>query len=441
MENQTRTASEPIATTDNLVVYLDASASMAGYVSPNGKKAFAAAPDGGTIFSKTLLELRNVVTTMSPQPQVVVRRVDADVSAPSFSDLDLSKASLDRSFYNGRETNLAGAIKSFAEPLDKNAEDKSPPRFHILVTDGVQSADKNNTGLNCAQGSDSFCVKKQLLELINNGWGGAILGLRSEFDGSVYSEIANRAVPFSSDKTAEKFRPFYLYIFSPDRAALDKLVESLHQKLADSAPSNQIRQYALTTDYVTGAAAVEVAQDKQTKELLEVRQEKTKEGENARLTVKPALDTESKGRQQFTVTVKPLWSNHAAAQGSADEMANLINWQIKPAYPETQRNGSRYPDFKLIKHEARNGAAELTFETGWAKDAGTPEWRMYHITGALDVSKSAPPWVAAWTTNLDTTADAGNKTLNIESSLANLWKNSVLENYPIAEICVRVGEK
>ena len=153
MENQKIATSEPIPTTDNLVVYLDTSASMAGYVSPNGKTAFAATPDG-TIFSKTLLELRNVITSLSPQPQVVVRKVDAEVSAPSFSDLDLSKASLDRSFYNGRETNLAGAIKSFAETLDKNADDKSPPRFHILVTDGVQSADKNNAALNCAQGSD-----------------------------------------------------------------------------------------------------------------------------------------------------------------------------------------------------------------------------------------------------------------------------------------------
>lgn len=92
---KTAATSEPVPVTDHLVVYLDTSASMAGYVSPNGKTIFAAAPDGNTIFSKTLLELRNVVTTLSPQPQVAVRTVDTNISAPSFSDLQLSKAALE----------------------------------------------------------------------------------------------------------------------------------------------------------------------------------------------------------------------------------------------------------------------------------------------------------------------------------------------------------
>lgn len=437
-----QTANQPISATDNLVVYLDTSASMAGYVSPNGKTAFAAAPDGNTVFSKTLLELRNVVTTMSPQPQVVVRKVDTNISAPSFSDLDLSQASVNRGLYNGSETNLAGAIKTFSEPLDPNAEDKSPPRFHILVTDGVQSSDKNNAGVNCAQGSDSFCVKKQLLELINNGWGGAILGLRGEFQGNVYSEIARgKAVPFSSGRDAAKFRPFYLYIFSPDRAALDKLVDSLRQKLAPLGREDALREYALTTDYTNGAASVEIGQDKQTKDLLEVRQEKGKEGENARVTVKSGLDTESKGAQQFVLTVKPVWTNQALAEGSPDELANLIKWELKSVYPEKETGGLRYPNFKLVKTDSKNGNAELTFQTGWTKDAGKTAWRMFQLVGSLDTEKPVPPWVSAWTTNLDTTVDAANKTLNIESSLANLWKNSALENYPIAEICVRVGQK
>src|SRR5688572_1945233 len=59
----------PVPATEDLVVYLDTSASMAGYVSPNGKTAFAVAEDGNTAFSKTLLELRDVVTTMNPQPR------------------------------------------------------------------------------------------------------------------------------------------------------------------------------------------------------------------------------------------------------------------------------------------------------------------------------------------------------------------------------------
>jgi hypothetical protein len=439
---KSQNAAAPIPTTDNLVVYLDTSASMAGYVSPNGKNAFSASPDGNTIFSKTLLELRNVVTMMSPQPQVVIRRVDTNISAPSFSDLDLSQASINRGFYNGKETNLAGAIKTFSEPLDANAEEKLPPRFHILVTDGVQSSETNDTGVSCAQGSDSFCVKKQLLELLNKGWGGAILGLRGEFQGAVYSEVAKgNPVPFSSGKDTSKFRPFYLYIFSPDRAALDKLVDSLRQKLAPLSKEDALREYALTTDYASGAATVEIAQDKQTKELLEVRQEKGKDGENPRVTVTSSLDTVSKGGQQFVLSVKPSWSNRILAAGTPNELASLIKWELKSVYPEKEDGRLRYSNFKLVKQEIKNGNAELTFESGWSRDNGSRAWRMFRLVGKLDTDKTAPPWVSAWTTSLDTTVEAANKTLNIESSLANLWKNSALENYSIAEVCVRVGEK
>ena len=45
-------AKSDVLTTDHLVVYLDTSASMAGYVSPDGGKSFAASPDGQTIFSE-----------------------------------------------------------------------------------------------------------------------------------------------------------------------------------------------------------------------------------------------------------------------------------------------------------------------------------------------------------------------------------------------------
>jgi hypothetical protein len=355
--------------------------------------------------------------------------------------LDLSQAAINRSFYVGKETNLAGAIKSFSEPLDANAETKSPPRFHILVTDGVQSSDKNNSSVSCAQGSDSFCVKKQLLELVNNGWGGAILGLRSEFQGNVYSEISRKAVPFSSGKDASQFRPFYLYIFSPDRAAVDKLVDSLGERLAPLGREDALRQYALTSDYTKGAAAIEINQDKQTKELLEVREETGKEGESPRITFKPSLDTSTKGGQQIVLSIKPAWSEQVLASGSFDELARLIRWKVKQTFPEKEDVKLRYPNFKLVKQEAKNGVVELTLETRFSPGVGASAWRMFQIVGTLDISKHSPPWVAAWTTNLDTTVDQANKTLNFESSVANLWNNSALENYPIAEICVRVGQK
>lgn len=439
MKKTENSAPEIPPSSDHLVVYLDTSASMNGYVSGDTKNSFALAPDGRTIFSKALFELRDVVTSLNPQPAIVVRKVDVAVSAPSFGDLELSQAALNRGLYVGKETNLAGAIKSFSEPLDKTAENAAPPRFHILITDGVQSSQQQKTDVSCAQGSDSFCVKKQLLELINKGWGGAVLGLRSEFQGNVYSEIAKKAVPYSSGKDGVKFRPFYLYIFSPDRAALEKLVESLKQKLTPLGKEDALREFALTSDYVNGAPTVDFQIEKQNKEFVEVKQEKVKDGENPRVTVKPDLDTESTGKKPFTMVVNLPWSSHAQSAGS--EIAGLVKWELKLLNAEKEENGFRYPELKLVKPEIQGDKIALVFETGWNKEPGSPAWRLYRLVGRLDVDKPAPPWVSAWTTNLDTTADTANKTLNLESSLANLWKNSALENQTIAEICIRVGEK
>lgn len=438
-------AAETGPVTDHLVVYVDTSASMAGYISPNGKTVFAAAPEG-TIFSRTLLELRDVVTTMNPQPQIVVRNVDINISTPLFSDLELSKASLSRGIFAGKSTNLAGAIKSFAEPLEKDSEDQAPPRFHILVTDGVQSSDKDDADVSCAKGSDSRCVKKQLLELINKGWGGVVLGMRSEFNGNVYSEVTHKAIPFVSGKDVNKFRPFYLYVFSPDRAGLNKLVESLRERLAPLGHKDAFREFALTTEYSNGIEAIEVRQEKETKDLLEVKQpEKGKDG-TPRIQVKAGLDTENKGKKQFVVSINPAWTAHAIAGGSPNELATTIKWELQPIYPEKEKdekekNKIRYPDFSLVKQEAKDGNVELTFETGWAKAPGNRDWRMYQIIGRLDVKQTALPWVSAWTTNLDSIPDNTNKTLNLESSLANLWDNSALENYIVAEFTVRIGQK
>ena len=432
-------AKTEVPSTDHLIVYLDTSASMAGYVSPDGSTQFAVAADGRTVFSKTLLELRNVVTLLTPQPSVVVRRVDVGVSEDLMPDSKLSEAALTRGFFNGSQTDLAGAIKKFSEPLVKNEENKNPPRFHILVTDGVQSTKQSSADTVCDKGSDSFCVKKHLLELLNNGWSGTVLGVRSEFQGNVYSEISGRPVPFSSKKDSAQYRPFFLYIFSPDAAALQKMTVSLKQRLGEIVKNpTDLREYALSAGYADGAATLEAQSTD--KNVLEVRKEQ-KEGTNPRLTVKVDLDTETKGEKQFTATVKMPWSNHALSGGSPDELLSLIKWELTEIPYKTEEKGLRYPTFKLVKQEMKDGNAELTFSAQWAKDSGTPSWRLYRLVGKLDADKPAPPWVRTWSTDVDTTVENGNRILNLESSLGNLWRNNALQNYPIADTCIRVGEK
>jgi hypothetical protein len=167
----------PPKTTNELVVYLDTSASMAGYVTR----------DGQSIFGKVLRELRYATGTFSGSDvKVQVRRVASDVG-PALSDMELTIASQDQGVYRGGETNLAGAISTFRSPastpkpandrvrISASASDPPPeveavPRFHVLVTDGVQSTKQGSATHDCTAGSDQFCVRQKIGELISNNW-------------------------------------------------------------------------------------------------------------------------------------------------------------------------------------------------------------------------------------------------------------------------------
>src|SRR5690348_9052041 len=88
-----------VPTTNDLVVYLDTSASMAGYVTK----------DGQSIFGKSLRELRYATGTFANSDvKVSVRRVASQVGPP-LTDMELTNASQNQNLYNGGETNLAGA--------------------------------------------------------------------------------------------------------------------------------------------------------------------------------------------------------------------------------------------------------------------------------------------------------------------------------------------
>jgi len=140
-EPSSTTPPPPPKTTNELVVYLDTSASMAGYVTR----------DGQSIFGKVLRELRYATGTFSGSDvKVQVRRIASDVG-PVLSDMELTIASQDQGVYRGGETNLAGAISTFRSPAstpktttgrmtiaastsDPPPEVEAVPRFLVLVT-------------------------------------------------------------------------------------------------------------------------------------------------------------------------------------------------------------------------------------------------------------------------------------------------------------------
>lgn len=429
-----------LSSSDHLVVYLDTSASMSGYVSEKNKSSFSIAADKETIFSKTLLELRTLVSSLNPQPAISLREVSSEIGSPISDDLSISRAAFTRNLYSGKETNLAGAIDLFTRPLDAA---KNPPRFHILITDGVQSSKEQNTGTACDRGSDWRCINIKVKQLLDKGWNGSILGIKSEFQGIVYSEINGQKLPYNSGSSIDKFRPFYLYIFSPDKAEVEKVIDGLKSRLTQLAQENKIeagklfREYPLSQNLTENKISAVATTAKEDSGFLQVRQEDESKTE---FDILVDTKTESAGEKNFTIKINIPWNKHATDMGNPKDIFNLIQWNLVKI-PLEENEKHRYPELKKIGEALlTENQVEIRFSARWQDGIGPRDWRMYHLVGSIN-PQTMPPWVKSWSTKDDTNTENSSRTLNLESSFANLWDNAAVRKYKIAEVCLRVGDK
>lgn len=433
-------------TTNELVVYLDTSASMAGYVTK----------DGQSIFGKTLRELRFATGTFGPDVKVSVRRIASDVG-PALTDMELTNASQDQNVYRGGETNLAGAISSFKVPSTPGKTDKQAatikavetdapavvpvPKFHILVTDGVQSTKQGSATHDCTAGSDQFCVRQKIGELLAQKWGGCVLGVRADFHGKVYSEVNRAAIPYdtrTSDPTT--FRPFYLYIFSPDPAALESLVNSLKDRLRPLLPKSElIRELNLSFPYANDAMEFEVAIPRDSRAFLQ--QSKDHSASPPRMTVKVDVDTEKSGAKPFSITAKLDWSRHALDTADEAELAQLLHWDVVQIYPvEAARARKRFPKVKIVgTHVDQPGQITIDATAGFSSGTEAPSWCAYELQGTLNLNEASPSWIKGWSVDLDTTREAGNRTFNLETALLGLWNTSQAKTQVVARAHLRIG--
>jgi hypothetical protein len=457
--NGTKSASpapaERSITTDDLIVYIDTSSPMKGYVSA----------DGQSIFSRTLRTLREFATTLDPPVNVRLRTVDS-VVGPARSNTAISEASTNPAFYTGTETNLAEAIAYFAEseritggPADQaNGQNKDQPalnsenpppqpiktaRFHILVTDGVQYSRQQNQDMHCASGSDAYCVRKKLLELMAGGWAGAIIGLRSQFCCSFFSEMSQRPVAYDTRKLEPKdYRPFYLFIFSPDHEALDKLVARFKESLRDTLDNKtlSLRELALTPKY---AADKFVFNDADFRSGEKTKLSCKKVDDALPLYLSFRLREEAKAvRVPFELAVNIPWTDHALDCGSPKELTQLLKWELLSAYPTEEATGYRYPEVSIDFNNAQvddSGRVVFQAEAIWPKAAGKSAWRAYRLVGRLNQESHTPIWVREWSTDIDTRSETGNRTLNLTTALLGIWRNPILKEQVVADLYLRVG--
>jgi len=426
---------------DQLVVYLDSSESMKGYVAQVG---------GETTFSRTLQELRNFITLVNPPLDVLVRRVDVSIGEP-LNNTVLSRASVDQSFFNGRDTNLAGAFDSFKQAISGGttaAQPAPPARFHILVTDGVQSTSSQSLSLACTAGSDQLCVRKKIFELMDSGWGGCVIALRSEFNGRIFSEV-NRAsgrpsvVPYEHNPDdPQTLRPFYLYVFSPEREALEPFVSTLLERLKPlaSGRTDSLRVLPLSFHYADAATRAEYLTPHQNRP----RGILVRQGGRADIpefTVEVDLETSSTGAQPVAIAIAIPWSQDLLGVGSQDEFVRMISWGLTPVHPPKPDQKERYPEITFVRAEPdATGRPVVHLTAQWLPNqVGDTCWRGYRLEGRLRPSQQTPDWIREWSTNLDTTRESGNRTLYLESTLLGLWRNPMIEGQLVAEAIIVAG--
>ena len=435
-------------TTDELVVYLDESGSMAGYV----------ARDGQTIFGKALRELRFATGTFAGSDvRVLVRRVGSEVGPP-LPDMDLTTASQDPSVYRAGETNLSGAINAFktgyadkpsppkasatVQTASTDAADPPPPaRFQILVTDGVQSRKKGDAVQDCTAGSDQFCVRQKIAELLKAGWAGCVLGMRGDFHGKVYSEVSGAGIPYETrSNNPASFRPFYFYIFSPDPSALDQLVRALKDRLRPLVTNCEdcIRELNLSFPYADGAAEFEVLIPKESRDT--VQKVRNPGGPPPRFTMHVDVNTERSGTKAFVIQVKIPWSKHALDAGSEQQLVQLLSWNLRPIYPvEETKSRLRFPEVKITGSRFEGGQLILDATTSFTPGTEQPAWRVYSLEGRVNLNQGTPEWIRDWSTDLDTKPEVANKTFNLETALLGLWNNSSAKDQVVARAYLRIG--
>jgi len=183
-------------------VYLDASASMSGFVNPRSHSTFDDFID----------EIGNALPgcqlyRYGQSSEAPPRNVSELTSRAGFS-LELHRPS----FYNLRYNPDDRLIDDLA------TEDKAV--LSVLITDGVYSE---------VGGGTPPPVVGAIQKWMERGRAFGILVLRSRFSGPFYSERARRMMPAFSVEA----RPFYAFVFSPTEQAFRGLQEKLQQRFPD----------------------------------------------------------------------------------------------------------------------------------------------------------------------------------------------------------------
>lgn len=419
--------------TPDVVVYLDVSRSMQGYVARTGSST-------RSIYSRTLKAVQDLAGTGRA---LHLRLVGETVEPPLGGEragATLDEATRNAGIYASGSTNLVDAFRDMSRSID-GTPDGPPPALSILISDGVESKPR--------QGVDPTALKSALEGfVVRERWAGTVMALKSQFDGVVASEETGGRVPLRSGDDPARFRPFYVFALSPNRADLDAFADALRRDVTGVMatvpgvdPASLVREFRLASPYAAGPveARMECA-DASKLSTVAVRTESTPP---------PKFGFKQDDRDHtFTVTVTRIpWAPYATESLPARELMGLLTWKVEPLRYAGDPDLTAYNYPKLTFVDARvgdGGEAIVTLKSslpaGSVKDPGSA---VYRLEGVLDADKlraaKGPSWVDEWSTDDDSRPAGATRTYRLDRSLrAGLWCNVGVTGAPVARIYVRV---
>lgn len=427
-------------------VYLDISQSMKGFAIT------------GSQYEKALWELRTFLENRNTQVYRVGNVVEQEPSGMAL----IADAGRNRDLYSADQDNLAKGFAHFnptkhQAPQPTNSPDAgkvetAKPGVYILITDAVQSLFNQSPHEGCGLGSDWICVKQEIQALLDQGWAGCVIAVRSQFDGLVFPERDGRRQSFryrSDANDINTFRPFYVFMFAPSTDVLapfsSKLQESFRQHLLaqsfevlELTSLSPVTPVNIKSETNNGNARLFLTKDQVTNDV--------KLKDYSRVVVRNSVT--SPQPDKFILDL----AAHAPAETD-------VRWKLAHVYyggPKTGRKPSerdancRYPNLQLIADQkpveevnakGEGGTFKVEFQVDWPVDPGEPAWSVYRLDGFIK-GEDPMSWITNWSTDDDTDPRHAGKTLFLNRLLGDLWSASPLKlQRRTAELYLWVGPK
>lgn len=379
---------EPASSKITARIYIDASASMKGFVSPGT----------WTNYAQILPYFETVILNGWSNSKADFYGFGEEVlKLESRGHLDAVKSN----FYAGRETNIQNVL----ECLDTNC-------LTVIITDLFPS-DNDLAQL----------IKLLKPKYINNGFSIGILGLRSQFDGIVYdTNIYGGAFPYKNGEGIGSYRPFYLLILGKHTD-----VVRYFEKLKMSCPSivSESNFIIFSRHLVSQLSSFEWATINSKNNLLGVRSLVTRNTQDKRFEQFRIRDRSKNASFVATFKYSPLPYTVPFSPRNLEAVVAAQKWQQKKG--EFEQNAEFAKGFRVEKLEISNSELNLVVEINPKLLTGSGIY-LYEITiRPNESSYKLPSWFTNW--DMGSYQD-GSGTRNLNYFLSNLWLTNVQIHQP-----------